>query len=114
MSLSLSHTHTPSVQDLSKFNEMTVGLESYTVSTSSAESSRGTSDEGRKMAAQQVTRYKLQHIAYIHMHMHMHTHTCTHTCKYTYTYTYTYTYYIHTNIHIHTYGHIRLSSALAF
>ena len=87
MSLSLTHTHTPSVQDLSKFNEMTVGLESYTVSTSSAESSRGTSDEGRKMAAQQVAHYTLQRIAYIHMHMH--THTCTHTCKYTYTCTYT-------------------------
>jgi len=40
--------------DLSKLQDITSGLESYTVSTSSVESSRGTSDAGRIAAAEQL------------------------------------------------------------
>jgi predicted unusual protein kinase regulating ubiquinone biosynthesis (AarF/ABC1/UbiB family) len=40
--------------DLSKLQDITSGLESYTVSTSSVESSRGISDEGRDAAAEQL------------------------------------------------------------
>ena len=40
--------------NLSKLQDVTSGLESYTVSTSSAESSRGMSDEGRRAAAEQL------------------------------------------------------------
>ena len=40
--------------DLSKLQDVTQGLESYTVSTSSVESSTGASDEGRNAAAQQL------------------------------------------------------------
>eukprot|EP00961_Rhodomonas_salina_P041938 563882-Rhodomonas_salina.1 len=40
--------------NLAKLQEVTSGLESYTVSTSSVESSRGLSDEGRRAAAEQL------------------------------------------------------------
>ena len=40
--------------DLAKLQEMTAGLETYTVSTTSAESSRGMSDAGRSAAAEQL------------------------------------------------------------
>jgi predicted unusual protein kinase regulating ubiquinone biosynthesis (AarF/ABC1/UbiB family) len=41
--------------DLSKLQELSSGLESYTTSTSSVESSRGESDEGRSAALEQIT-----------------------------------------------------------
>jgi predicted unusual protein kinase regulating ubiquinone biosynthesis (AarF/ABC1/UbiB family) len=41
--------------DLSKLQELSVGLESYTTSTSSVESSKGESDEGRSAALEQIT-----------------------------------------------------------
>lgn len=41
--------------DLSKLQELSSGLESYTTSTSSVESSRGESDEGRSAAFEEVT-----------------------------------------------------------
>ncbi len=41
--------------DLSKLQELSNGLESYTTSTSSVKSSRGESDEGRSAAFEQVT-----------------------------------------------------------
>ncbi len=40
--------------DLRKLTDVTKGLESYTVSTSSVESSRGTSDKGREVASEQL------------------------------------------------------------
>jgi predicted unusual protein kinase regulating ubiquinone biosynthesis (AarF/ABC1/UbiB family) len=40
--------------NLSKLQEITAGLETYTTSTSSVESSRGASDEGRNIAAEQL------------------------------------------------------------
>ena len=40
--------------DLSKLQEVTRGLESYTVSTASVASSTGASDEGRNAAASQL------------------------------------------------------------
>jgi len=40
--------------DLSKLQELSVGLESYTTSTSSVESSKGENDEGRSAALEQI------------------------------------------------------------
>eukprot|EP01083_Nonionella_stella_P089460 249609_1 len=42
------------VLDLSKLQELSVGLESYTTSTSSVESSKGENDEGRSAALEQI------------------------------------------------------------
>merc|ERR1712238_643490 len=41
--------------NLKKLQDLSSGLESYTVSTSSVESSRGESDEGRSVAVEQLT-----------------------------------------------------------